>query len=75
MLPTDPRTVRRHAQREEVTRELLRLLNEIDTREQALREHNREERERLRELRALVAERRALLDGRPGQLPLTGSES
>jgi hypothetical protein len=49
--------------REEVTRELLALLAEIDRREEVLAEHGKTERKRIAELRGQVKERRDILAG------------
>jgi uncharacterized membrane protein len=75
LIPADPRTARRNAQREELTQELVRLLDAIEQAENALRDHCKDERARIKEVRGMVAERRALLAGKPGQLPLTAKEN
>jgi hypothetical protein len=52
--------------REAVARELVALLDEADRRERALKEHTKDERERIAELRAQAAERRDIIAGRTG---------
>jgi len=66
VIPEDPRNVRRAAEREELTGELLRILAAIESKEEALREHAKVERAAIADLRAMAKERRALLDGERG---------
>lgn len=52
--------------RDKVARELVKLLDEADRREEALREHNKSERDSIAALRAQAGERRDIIADRQG---------